>query len=81
MFGNLGFASADNYMWSETFLILLAMGRNILFLPQQVRNEKLVRNVYFYALKQVKIVYITTRNTEFFVWLTHVKKALSCLIG
>ena len=32
MFVNLGFASADNYMWSETFLILLAMGRNILFL-------------------------------------------------
>ena len=31
MFVNLGFASADNYMWSETFLILLAMGRNILF--------------------------------------------------
>ena len=29
--GELGFASADNYMWSETFLILLAMGRNILF--------------------------------------------------
>ena len=26
MFVNLGFASADNYMWSETFLILLAMG-------------------------------------------------------
>ena len=24
MFINLGFASADNYMWSETFLILLA---------------------------------------------------------
>ena len=31
MFVNLGFASADNYMWSETFLILLAMGRNKLF--------------------------------------------------
>ena len=30
MFVNLGFSSADNYMWSETFLILLAMGRNIL---------------------------------------------------
>ena len=30
MFVNLGFASADNYMRSETFLILLAMGRNIL---------------------------------------------------
>ena len=33
MFVNLGFASADNYMWSETFLILLAMSRNILFFP------------------------------------------------
>ena len=31
MFFNLGFASADNYMWSVTFLILLAMGRNILY--------------------------------------------------
>ena len=29
MFVNLGFASADNYMWSETFLILLALCRNI----------------------------------------------------
>ena len=25
MFINLGFASADNYMWSETFLILLVV--------------------------------------------------------
>ena len=31
MFVNLGFASANNYMWSETFLILLALCRNILF--------------------------------------------------
>ena len=30
MFINLGFASADHYMWSETFLILLPLCRNIL---------------------------------------------------
>ena len=32
MLVNLGFASADNYMLSETFLILLALCLNILFL-------------------------------------------------
>ena len=32
MFVNLGFTSADNYVLSETFLILLALCRNILFM-------------------------------------------------
>ena len=32
MFVNLSFASADNYMWSETFLILQTLCRNILFI-------------------------------------------------
>ena len=38
MFVNLGFALADNYMSSETFLILLTMGRNILFCGLRTKN-------------------------------------------
>ena len=45
MFVNLGFASADNYMWSETFRILLAICRNILCIAINIVASLVVKKI------------------------------------